>query len=232
MRWLRPFALALPLALALGSGPVRADLNRLETVAVRFSGHVLDHGYIRTVFYAPLGLLWILRPESAQAADRFSEMLLSLWLERVTSGLRVTAIGIGDRYPRGLVWPVVHCEGLVRRLLLDYRSMSADRHDLARFHDRLLERPLARDLVLHRGRMDSLGIPAGSRLRVFSNVSQRHGNVDMPDDGRSPMVWKSYGNWIRFFPANGGFFPDDGGWTDLPWTEVDRYLARPTPAVG
>ncbi len=73
-------------------------------------------------------------------------------------------------------------------------------------------------------------VPAGSRLRVFSNVSQQHGYVDMPDDGQAPMVWKSYGNWIWFFPASSGFFPDDGGWMDLPWTEVDRYLAGPTPA--
>ena len=68
-------------------------------------------------------------------------------------------------------------------------------------------------------------VPAGSRPRRFRNVGLRHGYIDMPNDGQPPMVRKSYGDWIRFFPA-------DGGWMDLPWTEVDRYLYISTPAGG
>ena len=99
---------------------------------------------------------------------------------------------------------------LVQRLLLDYDAASVDRHDLARFHDRLLDQPLARDLVPHRGHRPSITIPSGSRLRVFSSIGLRHGYTDTPDDGRSAMVWKTYGNWIRFFPTSSGFFPGEG----------------------
>ncbi len=45
--------LAPVLRLALGTGAARADLTRLETVAIRQSDYVLDHGYIRVVFHAP-----------------------------------------------------------------------------------------------------------------------------------------------------------------------------------
>ncbi len=197
---------------------------------MRLSGHVPDHGYIRTTFHVPLGQIWILRPEKAQEANRFPEALLSLRVERTGDGLRVTAIGMGGRYPNGLALPSVHGERLVRRRLLDCRAASMDRHGLARFHDRLLDQPLARDLVLHRGHRPSITIPSGSRLRVFSSIGLRHGYTDTPDDGRSAVVWTGHGNWIRFFQASSGFFPGDGGWTDLPWTEVDRHLARPTPA--
>ncbi len=65
LRWircLRTLAPVLLLTIALAIGAARADLNRLETVAIRLSGQVLDHGYVRAVFFAPLGLLWILQP--------------------------------------------------------------------------------------------------------------------------------------------------------------------------
>ncbi len=51
IRGLRALAPVLPLAVALGTGAARADLNRLQTVAIRQSGH------------GPLGLLWILQSE-------------------------------------------------------------------------------------------------------------------------------------------------------------------------
>ena len=96
---------------------------------------------------------------------------------------------------------------------------------MARFLDRLLGRPLARDLVLHSGSMDSVTVPAGSRLRKFGNVGLRHGYIDMPEDGQPLPIWKFHGNWKKFLPA-------DGDWIDLPWTEVDRYLAGFMPARG
>ena len=49
----RMLAPVLRLAVALGTGAARADLTRLETVAIRQSDYVLDHGYIRVVFHAP-----------------------------------------------------------------------------------------------------------------------------------------------------------------------------------
>ena len=67
-------------------------------------------------------------------------------VERSTYGLRVT--GLGDRHPKGLTLPARQGERLVRLLLVDYRSVSADRHPLALFHYRLLERPFVRDLIL------------------------------------------------------------------------------------
>ncbi len=75
-------------------------------------------------------------------------MLLTLRVKKVTGGLRVTAMGLGDRHPDGLVLPVAHGERLVRRLLKDYGTVSADRHPLTRFHDRLLGGYLIRELVL------------------------------------------------------------------------------------
>ena len=62
--------------LAPGTGAARSDLSRLELLAIRQSGHVVGHGYVRAVFYAPLGLLWSLRPEGAHDPHSFSEVLL------------------------------------------------------------------------------------------------------------------------------------------------------------
>ncbi len=75
MRRPRILAMVLPLALALATGAARADLNRLERLAVYQSGYVLDHDHLRAVFYAPQGMFWILPPEGTQASHRFFEVL-------------------------------------------------------------------------------------------------------------------------------------------------------------
>ena len=67
MHRLRLRILATVLALVLATGAARADL---------------DHGHFRAVFHAPLGMFWILRPEGSQASHRFSEVLLSLRVEK------------------------------------------------------------------------------------------------------------------------------------------------------
>ncbi len=52
------------------------------------------------------------------------------------------------------------------------RSVSADRNPLARFHDRLLGRPLTHNLILRGGDGDSLAVPTGSRLGDLSRTSR------------------------------------------------------------
>ncbi len=59
---LRTLAPALLLTVALGTEDARANLRRLEMVAIWQSSLVLDHGSVRVVFHAPPGLLWIRRP--------------------------------------------------------------------------------------------------------------------------------------------------------------------------
>ncbi len=143
-----PYVLApvLLLVLALGTGTAREDLNRLETVAIRRSGHVFNQGYVWVVFHARPVLLWILRPEGNGGDD----VLLTLRLERTGDGLKVTALDFLYRRFADMVLPAGQGERLVRRLLSDYRSVSLDRHPLALFHERLLgQQVFVEDRRLH-----------------------------------------------------------------------------------
>ncbi len=192
IRCLRAFVVPVLLTVALATGAARADL---------------DHGYVRAVFFAPLSLLWVLWPEGGagnRAVSKFSDILLTLRVEKTGIGLRVTALAFGTDLG----------ERLVRRPLTGYRTVSADRHPLARLHDRLLEQPFVHDLILRGGTADGLAVPAGSRPRAFRSGDPFHGYVGPPVDGRPSLLWKSYGDWVRFIP-------NDGTWIMLRWREID-----------
>ncbi len=102
-------------------------------------------------------------------------------VERSTYGLRVT--GLGDRHPKGLTLPARQGERLVRLLLVEHRSVSADRHPLALFHYRLLERPFVRDLILRDNMFPknaSSGRQYGNRARRDQGTVQRRIRFQCP----------------------------------------------------
>ena len=105
------------------------------------------------------------------------------------------------------------------------RSVSADRNPLARFHDRLLGRPLTHNLILRGGDGDSLAVPTGSRLGDLRNGGPFHGYVDVPDGGQPLPLWKSHGDWVQFIPT-------DGNWIMLDWREIDGFLIGSVPGGG
>ena len=76
-------------------------------------------------------------------------------------------------------------------------------------HDRLLNRPFARNLVLHGGDGDNLTAPAGNHLRTFRNGGPIHGYIDLGLSLESLSVQLP---WVRV-------------WFHSPWNPERRMFS-------
>ena len=209
--------LAAAMLLASLGGPAdasaaaaRAWLDGIETRLVAASGRAarlvpppghedsfdVEDGPV-FVFHAPLSTVWILDAESvAEAVDAKVVDTGTVRREENANGGSLRILW-RDGPAADFDWP----------LPLPELRVAGERHPLAKFHGRLLARPLGGSFA---------GLPEGSR---FSPVvtSGPGGVVERPDGPSRATLWESLGDYIAITHP-------DGTRTVHGWREVDAVL--------
>ena len=209
--------LAAAMLLASPVGPAgasaaaaRAWLDGVETRLVAASGRAVrlvpppghedsfdvDEGPV-FVFHAPLSTVWILDAATvAEAAEARVVDTATLRREESANGGSLRVLW-RDGPAADFDWPLP---------LPEFR-VAGERHPLAKFHDRLLSRPLARSFA---------GLPEGSRF--FPVVTSGPGGVVERTDGPSrATLWESLGDYIAITHP-------DGTRTVHGWRDMDAAL--------
>ena len=174
------------------AGTPEALLDTLERRLVRASGRIvtlrLSGNALTGIFYAPLGIFWQLDKTSGtvRGAALMTRTRDQLYLDR---------------------------DGRILLATPDIRVRDDDAyHPLARFHDRLLTRPLARPIA---------DLPAGSRFERYAG--QAGGGVVRLPQAWTPVavpaspLWRSLGDHIAVTR-------DDGSTALLHWRDLETAL--------
>ena len=204
--------LALPAGSAgtADASAARAWLDGVETRLVAASGRAarlvpppghedafdVEDGPV-FVFHAPLSTVWILDAATvAGAAEAGVVDTATLRREENANGASLRVLW-RDGPAADFDWP----------LPLPEFHVAGERHPLAKFHDRLLSRPLARSFA---------GLPEGSRF-VPVVTSGPGGVVNRPDVPSRATLWESLGDRIAITHP-------DGTGTVHGWRDVDAVL--------
>ena len=181
-------------------GTPEARLEHFERGLLAHQGRamVLSEGTTEThaVFYAPLGVLWMLEGGANATRVRRTGAM------RIDDGTSGTPFAVTE-WENGahitLAWPTA---------LPEITAVSTARHPLAAFHDRLLTHPLAWSVA---------DLPVGSRFVAHAGRSGG-GTLRLPGTGSAtPTLWRSLGDRIVIIRGD--------GYTDtLPWRALDAAL--------
>ncbi|MCY4288597.1 MAG: hypothetical protein OXC63_08390 [Aestuariivita sp.] len=165
-----------------------AWLDGLEQQLVRTSGHLISLRFagrnLRGIFYSPLAVFWRLTDEGVSH--------------------RALLHRDGDK----LYFVLGGTTLLATQSILNVQQLGFDRHYLARFHDHLLQVPLAETVA---------GLPANSRF-LPPPLGQHSGVVQRPDAPERATLWESRGHALTIT------YPD-GSSRDVDWQHVQAALA-------
>ncbi|WP_419738568.1 hypothetical protein [Ruegeria sp.] len=182
-----------------GPGTPQAWLEAIERRLVGQSGHVMeihtgdDPAWV--IFYTPLGQVWHLDGPEADA-----EVLRTGLISRTLAGGGALI---------ALRWEDGGIATWVAPAPLPVLEVQERPHPLARFHDRLLSRPLHRPVG---------GLPAGARFLP----GRPAGVVRVPDAPEGEQIlWESLGDHITLIHP-------DGQASTLFWQEIRDALGDPS----